>query len=266
MYDLLKLKNLFGVLVVVIRYYGGVKLGAGGLVRSYRQASMLTINQILNKGIQDDKNNSRKNNSLMLKAAYQGMEFPKYVGTKKFHLTNNLQTNESYVYIEKENINLDDLKSWFINFAKDLDMDYQIDLNSFAQKFKKEELIRFFILNAYFARTELFKKTIKEKENKINNLYLLVNENDIHTKELINKVELIAKAIAKVRNLQIMPENFLNSEQLASEITNDFSGIKNLEIQVLTKKEIQDLNMGLLLSVNKGSTHEPRVVIVKYFW
>lgn len=103
---------------------------------------MLTINQILNKGIQDDKNNSRKNNSLMLKAAYQGMEFPKYVGTKKFHLTNNLQTNESYVYIEKENINLDDLKSWFINFAKDLDMDYQIDLNSFAQKFKKEELIR----------------------------------------------------------------------------------------------------------------------------
>ncbi|WP_326495021.1 M17 family metallopeptidase [Mycoplasmopsis felis] len=206
-----------------------------------------------------------KNNSLMLKAAYQGMEFPKYVGTKKFHLTNNLQTNESYVYIEKENINLDDLKSWFINFAKDLDMDYQIDLNSFAQKFKKEELIRFFILNAYFARTELFKKTIKEKENKINNLYLLVNENDIQTKELINKVELIAKAIAKVRNLQIMPENFLNSEQLASEITNDFSGIKNLEIQVLTKKEIQDLNMGLLLSVNKGSTHEPRVVIVKYF-
>ncbi|WP_322908868.1 leucyl aminopeptidase family protein [Mycoplasmopsis felis] len=206
-----------------------------------------------------------KNNSLMLKAAYQGMEFPKYVGTKKFHLTNNLQTNESYVYIEKENINLDDLKSWFINFAKDLDMDYQIDLNSFAQKFKKEELIRFFILNAYFAKTELFKKTIKEKENKINNLYLLVNENDIQTKELINKVELIAKAIAKVRNLQIMPENFLNSEQLASEITNDFSGIKNLEIQVLTKKEIQDLNMGLLLSVNKGSTHEPRVVIVKYF-
>ncbi|WP_322959872.1 leucyl aminopeptidase family protein [Mycoplasmopsis felis] len=206
-----------------------------------------------------------KNNSLMLKAAYQGMEFPKYVGTKKFYLTNNLQTNESYVYIEKENINLDDLKSWFINFAKDLDMDYQIDLNSFAQKFKKEELIRFFILNAYFARTELFKKTIKEKENKINNLYLLVNENDIQTKELINKVELIAKAIAKVRNLQIMPENFLNSEQLASEITNDFSGIKNLEIQVLTKKEIQDLNMGLLLSVNKGSTHEPRVVIVKYF-
>lgn len=35
MYDLLKLKNLFGVLIVVIRYYGGVKLGAGGLVRSY---------------------------------------------------------------------------------------------------------------------------------------------------------------------------------------------------------------------------------------
>nr|WP_313770875.1 hypothetical protein [Mycoplasmopsis felis] len=205
-----------------------------------------------------------KNNSLMLKAAYQGMEFPKYVGTKKFHLTNNLQTNESYVYIEKENINLDDLKSRFINFAKDLDMDYQIDLNSFAQKFKKEELIRFFILNAYFARTELFKKTIKEKENKINNLYLLVNENDIQTKELINKVELIAKTIAKVRNLQIILWKLFKFWTISKRNYKWFFRNKKPRNSNFNKKEIQDLNMGLLLSVNKGSIYEPRVVIVKY--
>ncbi|UWV92621.1 M17 family metallopeptidase [Mycoplasmopsis cynos] len=51
---------------------------------------------------------------------------------------------------------------------------------------------------------------------------------------------------------------------LASEIVNDFSGIDGLKVEVLTKKEIKDLNMGLLLSVNKGSTHEPRVVIISY--
>ncbi|UWV79082.1 M17 family metallopeptidase [Mycoplasmopsis felis] len=41
--------------------------------------------------------------------------------------------------------------------------------------------------------------------------------------------------------------------------------MKNLEIQVLTKKEIQDLNMGYYYLLIKVVHIEPRVVIVKYF-
>ena len=36
--DVLRHQHLEGVLAAVVRYYGGVKLGAGGLVRAYTQA------------------------------------------------------------------------------------------------------------------------------------------------------------------------------------------------------------------------------------
>lgn len=39
--------NLSNVLVVVIRYFGGTKLGTGGLMRAYREAS----NEALSKGL-----------------------------------------------------------------------------------------------------------------------------------------------------------------------------------------------------------------------
>lgn len=38
MLDVLRHQDLDGVLVTVVRYYGGVKLGAGGLVRAYTDA------------------------------------------------------------------------------------------------------------------------------------------------------------------------------------------------------------------------------------
>ncbi|TNK93244.1 peptidase M17, partial [Mycoplasmopsis pullorum] len=54
------------------------------------------------------------------------------------------------------------------------------------------------------------------------------------------------------------------SEVLAQKIVDDFQGIKNLKVKVLDKKDIEAHKMGLILSVNKGSTHEPRVVVIEY--
>jgi len=41
--DVLQKSNLDNCLAVVIRYYGGIKLGAGGLNRAYRQAILLAL-------------------------------------------------------------------------------------------------------------------------------------------------------------------------------------------------------------------------------
>jgi putative IMPACT (imprinted ancient) family translation regulator len=43
MYNVLVHKNVFNVLAVVVRYWGGIKLGAGGLARAYGQAISETI-------------------------------------------------------------------------------------------------------------------------------------------------------------------------------------------------------------------------------
>ena len=38
-YNIIERKNLDNCLVVVIRYFGGIKLGAGGLLRAYSEAA-----------------------------------------------------------------------------------------------------------------------------------------------------------------------------------------------------------------------------------
>jgi uncharacterized YigZ family protein len=49
MLDVLRHQDLEGVLAAVVRYYGGIKLGAGGLVRAYTDAvaqALLTVEKI----------------------------------------------------------------------------------------------------------------------------------------------------------------------------------------------------------------------------
>lgn len=42
---LLQKKDLINCLVVVVRYFGGVKLGTGGLVRAYTEAAQATLEE-----------------------------------------------------------------------------------------------------------------------------------------------------------------------------------------------------------------------------
>jgi len=43
--ELLKKKNLENVLLVVVRYFGGIKLGAGGLIRAYTRAGVMVCDR-----------------------------------------------------------------------------------------------------------------------------------------------------------------------------------------------------------------------------
>lgn len=46
MLEVLKVKNLHNVLAVVTRYFGGIELGAGGLIRAYSHSVAETLNHI----------------------------------------------------------------------------------------------------------------------------------------------------------------------------------------------------------------------------
>ncbi|VEU63097.1 M17 family metallopeptidase [Mycoplasmopsis bovirhinis] len=209
--------------------------------------------------------NKYDNQSQLLKPAFEGSSFPNFIGKRNFVVSDDLKKQESYVYFAQDKQNWYEFSNWFKNFAKTNAHSYTIDLAAFSKYFDKNELIRFFIFATNFAKTKLFKKSnLKDNNVKETSLNLLIENISLEEKKLIEKVNLISQAVSQVRNLQIMPENFLNSEMLSSFVTNDFSGIDKLKVEVLTKKEIQDLNMGLLLSVNQGSTHEPRVVIISY--
>ncbi len=94
------------------------------------------------------------------------------------------------------------------------------------------------------------KKSTPAKSN-----YTFLLDDDKY-KELANKFEIIANNRNKCRNLQVMPENYCNSVSLANFIVDDFANLSNVKVTVLDKSKIEELGMNLLLSVNKGSTHE----------
>ncbi|QKT05653.1 M17 family metallopeptidase [Mycoplasma sp. OR1901] len=209
------------------------------------------------------KKNTGKNQ--VLKPAFEGKDFPKFITKKNFVITDDLENQVSYVYFDKEHQSVDSLSDFVLKFASSHNRTYEVELNDFLEVYNFEIVLRTFVLKTYFAKAKLFKKTEEEQKESKEKLFLIIDETkQKEHAQLIKKLFILAENIQKTRNLQIMPENFLNSEQLASEITKDFSGIPNLTIDVLTKKEIEELGMGLLLSVNKGSTHEPRVVVIKY--
>ena len=47
--NVLQHKDIGDIMLVVIRYFGGIKLGAGGLVRAYSQAAQLAIDNLTTK-------------------------------------------------------------------------------------------------------------------------------------------------------------------------------------------------------------------------
>lgn len=58
---LLQKKDVVNCLLVVIRYFGGTKLGVGGLVRAYTQAGQLTLeNNLIQHGRQNLKSRGNR--------------------------------------------------------------------------------------------------------------------------------------------------------------------------------------------------------------
>ncbi|MBE7075223.1 MAG: YigZ family protein [Clostridiales bacterium] len=48
-FNVIDKKNISNILVVVVRYFGGVKLGAGGLVRAYTKCASMAVEEFLCK-------------------------------------------------------------------------------------------------------------------------------------------------------------------------------------------------------------------------
>lgn len=93
MLEVLQKEEIKNVLVVVTRYFGGVLLGTGGLVRAYTQATK--------EGLDQAKVCTMKNMSLLaLDTDYNG------IGKVKYILANESAIVESEEYTEKVRVNI----------------------------------------------------------------------------------------------------------------------------------------------------------------
>lgn len=75
--------------------------------------------------------------------------------------------------------------------------------------------------------------------------------------------EIHAHAVNEARNLVNMPPNILTATELAN-YAQRLAEKYDFEIEILDKNEMEELGMGAILAVNKGSVEEPRLIVLKY--
>lgn len=140
--------------------------------------------------------------------------------------------------------------------------EYQIDVKTFVNsKTTEAEFISALVECDEFTNGTIYNAKTAKKEKHIEHTLINVSAEG---KKAFEKAEVFAKAQTYTRDLQVTPPNLLNSESYAKRVVADLKAYKNLSVKVLNKKQIEELKMGLFLSVNKGSAYEPRVVVIEY--
>lgn len=72
-----------------------------------------------------------------------------------------------------------------------------------------------------------------------------------------------AYAVNEARTLVNMPPNLLTATEMAN-YAREMAKNYEFDIEVLGKKEMEELGMGAILAVNKGSVEEPQLIVLKY--
>jgi len=99
----------------------------------------------------------------------------------------------------------------------------------------------------------------EEKKVKLQHINLISNY-----KESISKGLIIGNSINFARDLANMPSNHVTPKYLANQCEN-IAKEDNLDIKILDKYTLEQLGMGGILSVSKGSIRSPRLIVMQYF-
>ncbi|AZG68497.1 M17 family metallopeptidase [Mycoplasma struthionis] len=210
----------------------------------------------------------KRNDEMLMRAAYEGSQFCSCVAQKDYHITENLDKNTAYIFIPKDVENYYDFLKVVDKVLLSKRRNIQIDIASFVKEgvVSIEEVFRAFVMRSAFHNAKLYSAKESDKKPKKDNkepevsLYYEGKEYLTFVKELL----IIADAINSARDLQITPPNIATSEYIAKFVKKDLGDVDNLTVNVLTKTQIEELNMNLLLAVNSGSSYQPRVVVVNY--
>ena len=118
------------------------------------------------------------------------------------------------------------------------------------------------LLGTYSFRNHITKEA---EHGTLSQLTIIVNNNDL-VSEIASgcaKGQIIAEAAMTARDMVNEPANYMNPSDMAA-IARQTGEETGLEVQILEKEEMQDLGMGALLGVARGSEQPPKFIIMKY--
>ena len=189
-----------------------------------------------------------KTKDVVLKAIYKGDKLPQNLIEKANKITEFLDKNEAYVYLdEASKFGYVEFYALIKNLVNDASRNYLVDLKTFVnEKLNLNEIIDAFVKAYNFVNADIYEVKTAEKEQKFE-LIPYVEKLTNELEETFKKAVIISEAQNFARNLQVTPPNICNSEYLAEQIVKDFSKVKGLKVTVLNKTEIEKEKMGLLL-------------------
>lgn len=108
-----------------------------------------------------------------------------------------------------------------------------------------------------------YKTTSNEKDFEFNTVELVSFADEEELKAAVEVGLVHADAVNSARTLVNTPPNILTAVKMAEhgEMLAEKYGF---EVEILGKKEMEELGMGAILAVNKGSVEEPRLIVLKY--
>jgi leucyl aminopeptidase len=121
-----------------------------------------------------------------------------------------------------------------------------------------EEVVHF--ANGFKLRLWIFDKYKKTKEESDLKVYIKC-QNKEYVKSELQKLWKVSDALLWTREIINTPANECYAETVVKKFLSEKPN--DVEITILGEKEIKELGMNLLLNVNAGSKHEPKVIVVK---
>ncbi len=155
-----------------------------------------------------------------------------------------------------------------IRLAKNLKLENLIFyLNDFSHNLLTEkENIETLVENILMADYDYLKyKEKKENIKKLTTIYILVDKKTNQIKQGLKEGIIIGKEVNECRDLANTPGGDLTPSKIVDYVKRGSKKIKNLNVKILTEKEIKKLSMGGILGVSRGSQEKPYFIILKYF-
>lgn len=208
----------------------------------------------LNKAIDEDINKLISENLIDKKVGF----------VNKIYTFNKISNKLIYLIGlgKKEEFNYESLEIAAQSIKNTLGENLIICIDSFIGKLDKKEAIKKLVLTVNFYNYSYDECKSKKEDNKFDVAFVSEEDHSL----VIEEAFIIANAINNTRDLVNKPYNYLNAFALAEyakELVKELDNEK-VTINVLGKSEIEKLEMGAFLGVNKGSNDEPRLIHLKY--
>lgn len=171
---------------------------------------------------------------------------------------------------ERKNMTSDFLREVFATLGKELKASKLGEVAIWAESFTTEEIQEVEVaqlagegLHLGFYATKHYKTTSNEVDVYFDTVQFVT---EAAIEEVIANFEvgkIYADAVNEARTLINLPPNVLTATELAN-YAEALASKYDFEIEILTKAELEELGMGGILAVNKGSVEEPRLITIKY--